>query len=207
MKVLILTKHEYLEFIKENYLQYNHEHSFYVWANDEPFPWDENYDVGISFMYTYKVPAKEIKKHTWYNFHPAPLPEYKGRNLCYHAIMNGETRFGASIHYMDENFDTGPIIDVRHTTIGEYQTAGDVYREAIETAKGLFEEYLPYILVDFPLATIFNIGGRYYKKEPIDERVYVNAVQKDRIRAITANGFYPYIDIGGRKFRITPEDE
>src|SRR5688500_1816660 len=63
------------------------------------------YDIGISFLYPHKVPKEHLDGHTWINFHPAPLPLYRGRNVAYHAIMNGTGSFGGTIHYMDENFD------------------------------------------------------------------------------------------------------
>ena len=88
-----------------------------------------DYDLGISFLYTYKIPASEFSKNKiWLNFHPGPLPEYKGRNLCYHAIMNKAPRFGATLHYMDKDFDTGNIIEVITFPIAADYTAGDLSR-------------------------------------------------------------------------------
>ena len=72
----------------------------------------KEYDIGFSFLYPFLVPKIEIKKTLWVNFHPAPLPKYGGRNVAYHAIMNNEIKFGGTIHYMDETFDTGNIIEV-----------------------------------------------------------------------------------------------
>ena len=59
------------------------------------------YDLGISLGYLHKVPVEELKKAPWINFHPSPLPEYGGRNVAYHAILNKESNFGATIHYMN----------------------------------------------------------------------------------------------------------
>lgn len=204
MTVLILTSEPHIKFVADFVRPYRDRYEILI-AEETIF--DFTYDIGISFMYTHKVPAKEVNTHKWYNFHPAPLPEYKGRNLCYHAILNGEKEFGATLHYMDENFDTGPIIDVWHTTIAPYQTAGDVSREVIETAKVMFSTYLPRILEDFPFATLPNEGGTYYKKEPIDDVIPMAAAQKELIRAIYTREHRPKIMIAGRAFNIIAETE
>lgn len=209
MKVLILTNPEHKDFVWDFVKNYT-DHRIYLFDFEKHFGnFPNDYDIGISFMYQHKVPAKEVNTHKWYNFHPAPLPAYKGRNLCYHAIMNGETEFGASLHCMDENFDTGAIIDVWHFDIAPHMTAGDVSRDAIETSKALFQEYFPQILEDFPFATIPNVGGTYYKKSPIVdvEKEHPNSHFGRFVRAVTAGNFYPKIDIGGRIFKIVPEEE
>lgn len=208
MKVLILTSEKHIDFVSQLTLGHLRVGDEFLYKYEGEYDWlGEDYDVGISFMYTHKVPTKEVNSHKWYNFHPAPLPAYKGRNLCYHAIMNGEEKFGASLHYMDENFDTGAIIDVWHFDIAPHMTAGDVSRDAIETSKALFQEYFPQILENFPFATIPNVGGTYYKKDEIYDEVILNPWQSRRVRAVTAGNFYPKIDIGGRIFKIVPEDE
>lgn len=172
------------------------------------YDWDFNfdYDIGISFMYQHKVPAKEVNSHTWFNFHPAPLPEYKGRNLCYHAIMNGETEFGTTLHYMDENFDTGDIIDVGIFSIQEDWNAGDLSAASIAIAKGQFMNYFPRIIAGEQFEHLPNVGGTYYKKEPIEDYIGVNDYQYRRIRAITYGDFYPKIDVGGVTYKIVKDE-
>ena len=164
-----------------------------------------SYDIGISFMYQHKVHAEQVNSHTWFNFHPAPLPEYKGRNLCYHAIMNGETEFGATLHYMDENFDTGDIIEVLKFPVQAWDTADTISEGAILFSQVLFKQYLPRILNGEEFPRIPNEGGTYYKKEEIEDYIGVNDYQDRRIRAITYGKFYPKVDIGGIIYKIVKE--
>lgn len=50
------------------------------------------------------------------NFHPGPLPEARGSG--YHAaILENWGYFGVTAHFMDENFDTGGIIECRRFPI------------------------------------------------------------------------------------------
>src|SRR4051812_15941473 len=44
------------------------------------------------------------------NTHPTVLPRYRGPNPLFWMMMNGETEAGMTIHRMDGDFDTGPIL-------------------------------------------------------------------------------------------------
>lgn len=209
MKVLILTKGIYAtQFIAGLTYQYP-EHEFFIWTGDDSV-WEriKEYEIGISFMYTYKVPAEQVNTHTWINFHPAPLPEYKGRNLCYHAIMNGERWFGVTVHYMDENFDTGDIIEVFKFPIHDWYTAQDLSEKAINTSKSVFQEYLPIILEGRIPQAKKNVGGQYYPKEPIDDYLFLSDQDelKKQIRAITYGSFYPKLDVNGVIYKIVRDE-
>lgn len=47
------------------------------------------------------------------NTHPALLPRYRGPNPLFWHFMNGETQGGLTIHRMEADFDTGPILAQR----------------------------------------------------------------------------------------------
>lgn len=205
MKILILTNENHTEFILRETYKLSSARDFLIKCYGE-FDWSNYYDIGISFMYQYKVPKEQIDGHTWFNFHPAPLPEYKGRNLCYQAIMNGEKEFGATLHYMDENFDTGDIIEVERFAIHKWDTSETLSERTIDISKNLFSEYLPLITENNRFAGMENMGGSYYKKEPIPEYVYMEEWMKRRIRAITYGDFYPKVDIGGVTYKIVRDE-
>ena len=44
-----------------------------------------------------------------FNLHPGPLPRYAGMNAPSWAILNGESRHGVTLHWMEKGIDTGPI--------------------------------------------------------------------------------------------------
>lgn len=44
------------------------------------------------------------------NLHFAPLPAYRGSGTLTWAILNQEKKYGVTLHWMDEQLDTGPII-------------------------------------------------------------------------------------------------
>ena len=212
MKVLILTKTEYRKFIVDVVSPYSVQDDKYVWnvtIVDETMSFIPlDYDIGISFMWTKKVPARHVNTHTWINFHPGPLPEYKGRNLCYHAIMNMETEFGATIHYMDEGFDTGDIIDVIKFPVKDYYTAGDVSLSAIQCSKTLFELYFPRIIAGEEFERLPNVGVGYYGKGAIPDTLEIRADYGigQFVRAVTCGDFYPKLNIGGLNYKIVRDE-
>jgi len=44
-----------------------------------------------------------------FNLHPGPLPEYAGLNAPSWAIYEGQTRHGATLHWMDPGIDSGAL--------------------------------------------------------------------------------------------------
>src|SRR3990167_8512548 len=76
------------------------------------------------------------------NIHPALLPKYRGRFSTAHAIFNGEKFTGATLHWMDEGLDTGPIILQEKFPITEIDTGRTVYDKFTETGTKLFKEFL-----------------------------------------------------------------
>ena len=44
------------------------------------------------------------------NLHPSLLPKYKGLNAIEHAMAAGETETGATVHFVNEQLDSGAII-------------------------------------------------------------------------------------------------
>lgn len=73
------------------------------------------------------------------NIHPALLPKYRGRYSTAHAIFNGEKETGATLHFMDEGVDSGPIIMQESFLIGEKDTARVVYDKFTEVGTNLFK--------------------------------------------------------------------
>lgn len=162
-------------------------------------------DYGISFLNLKKIPQSALRRAQWINFHPGPLPEYKGRNLAYHAIMNGEEYFGASVHYVDENFDTGPIISVMRFPIFDFDTAETVNSYAVDCCYELLKDWFEPFVSGEELPSDENVGGHYYQKEPINDYLEVDEFTKRRIRAITFKQYYPKIEIGLETYKIVPE--
>lgn len=71
-----------------------------------------NFDIGVSYCFPYIVdvdyPVRDSRK--WFNYHPAPLPEYPGLNNYSFAIRDNIKKFGVTLHVMTHEVDKGEII-------------------------------------------------------------------------------------------------
>jgi methionyl-tRNA formyltransferase len=171
----------------------------------EEFP---AHDLGLAFLYTRRIPERHSGvPRLWVNFHPGPLPEFRGRNLAYHAIMERSAFFGASIHYMDAGLDTGELIETVRFPIEPYHTAGDLVRMSHGILARLFKRHVPALLRG-EVPCVPQGPGRYYAKEPIDDVVTLTDDQTRKIRAVTVHPrFHATTLVNGRRFRVVPEGE
>ena len=81
----------------------------------------EPFDLGVSYCYPRKVaePLLSTASKGFVNYHPGPLPKYKGPTELTQAIENKEMDWGVTVHFMDENYDTGQIIKVKKIVLHE----------------------------------------------------------------------------------------
>mgnify|MGYP000439020869 FL=1 len=80
------------------------------------------------------------------NVHASLLPKYRGAAPIQWAIIKGETKTGVTIMYMDEGLDTGDIISMRETSIGEDMTGGELYEKLAHVGAELLADTLPSII-------------------------------------------------------------
>jgi methionyl-tRNA formyltransferase len=60
-------------------------------------------------------------------FHPSLLPKYRGRSAINWALINGETRTGLSLFWVDEGIDTGPVLLQKEVEVDPDDTTGTLY--------------------------------------------------------------------------------
>ena len=136
------------------------------------------------------------------NCHGGPLPQYRGVHANIHALINGETKFAGTLHYMDEGIDTGPIIARHWFDIAPTDTGYDVFCKTEQALWQLFLDNIDAILGDEDKATpqdVFIAQGeeaRQYRKQDLES---IKAVSWDmpadelwnRIRALDFPGREP----------------
>lgn len=69
----------------------------------------KDFDIGISYCYPYIVDTG-LDKRPWYNYHPAPLPEYPSLSCLSSAINERVNTFGVTLHNMTKQVDGGSIV-------------------------------------------------------------------------------------------------
>lgn len=66
--------------------------------------------VSMSFNQIFKTEMINLPPYRTINCHAGKLPLYRGRNILNWALINDESEFGITVHYLDEGIDTGDII-------------------------------------------------------------------------------------------------
>lgn len=102
----------------------------------------ENPDIIIVVAYGRILPEYVLNypKYGCINLHGSILPKYRGSAPIQWTVINGDELAGVSTMFMDKGLDTGDIIDVYTTPLGETETAGELFdRLAVSGAELLCE--------------------------------------------------------------------
>ncbi len=81
------------------------------------------------------------------NIHPSLLPSHGGQGMygrrVHDAVLAaGEKVSGATVHLVDDGYDTGPILAQRRVTLDRSDTAEDIERKVVAIEPALFVETL-----------------------------------------------------------------
>lgn len=78
----------------------------------------------------------DYPKYGCINLHGSILPKYRGSAPIQWSVINGDKTAGVTTMYMSEGLDSGDILEVYETPVGETETAGELFdRLAVEGAK------------------------------------------------------------------------
>lgn len=80
------------------------------------------------------------------NVHASILPALRGGAPLHHAIIDGYSKTGVTIMYMDEAMDTGDIISVKEYSIKDNDTVGTLHDTLSIMGADLLIETLPSII-------------------------------------------------------------
>jgi methionyl-tRNA formyltransferase len=64
-------------------------------------------------------------------YHPSFLPRHRGASAINWAIIQGDTRTGLTIFWVDKGIDTGPILLQKEVGIGPDDTTGSLYFDTL----------------------------------------------------------------------------
>ena len=120
--IRIYTKQRHISKITKFLNSVNIEHQIYTIKDN---PSITPFDLGVSYCYPRKIinPLLSTPKKGFVNYHPAPLPMYKGPTELDDAIKNKEVQWGVTVHYMGKNYDSGPIIQIKKIDLHEPPTS------------------------------------------------------------------------------------
>ena len=171
----------------------------------------DSIDLVISYLFWKKIekPLIELSKIGCINFHPAPLPDFRGVNGYSFAIYENSLEWGVSVHFVDENFDTGDIIKVNRFPINpSTETAFSLETKSQGKMFELFKEVIDTVKNENALPRIPQEKGKYRSKEEFEKiRRIKDTDSLDEIeRKIRAFWYPPYegavIKIQNKEFTI-----
>jgi phosphoribosylglycinamide formyltransferase-1 len=104
-------------------------------SNDEELAKElESMDNGQYFVvafYNKKIPANLVEKYKGrlMNVHASLLPEFKGADPIKDMLKAGHKTGGVTVHFVDEGYDTGPILEQRHM---DFDLSGESFEQIVD---------------------------------------------------------------------------
>ncbi|AEI96320.1 formyl transferase [Roseobacter litoralis] len=133
--------------------------------------------VSLYTMHIYKKPILDVPKIAAINSHPAILPDYRGLEVFFWAMANGDERIGSSVFYLTERVDDGLVLQEQWVPIAADDSMHDVYDAITESAAELF------------MRAIADIDGETVKtRKPAGLGTYYPMPTRAAVRAFRRRG-------------------
>lgn len=146
-----------------------------------------------------------------FNLHNAKLPDYKGYNSISHSIINGDSSFYTTIHWMVAKVDSGDIAYEKEIKIESNDTALSLYDKTVKAATDIFQLFVKDLLAnqDPPKRKITG-EGVFYKKDDLLKFKDVTNLSIERAGQIARAVYFPphepaFIIQNNNKIHLVPE--
>lgn len=176
---------------------------------DELLGFNADLFVSMSYDQIFKAEITNMAPKGLINCHAGALPFYRGRNVLNWALINGESQFGVTVHYVDGGVDTGDIILQSFGDIGIYDTYATLLDKAVSLCAATLCDAIELIkkdeVVPVVQSSIHPVGFYCARRVAGDELIDWN-VSSERlhnfIRAITVPGPCARAFVQGQEFAI-----
>lgn len=119
---------------------------------------------GLLFGYDSLIPKSVLKIINILNCHPSYLPHNRGSHHSFFGIMD-RSPLGASLHWIDEGLDTGPVIAQKKFIDSGFLTAEQVKSKSMQFCLELWAENLS--TVNLPNGTAQSKGSHHNRSDII----------------------------------------
>ena len=136
-----------------------------------------NIDLVVSVLHQKRIlrPLIELGRIGCINFHPAPLPEYRGWGTYSAAVLEDRAQWGASAHFVDDGFDTGPLIRVKYFDVDcRRETALSLQLRTQPVLFNLFREVLDLALSGEPIVSVPQATGRSFTRRQVMAQRFIS---------------------------------
>lgn len=165
--------------------------------------------VSMSFDQIFRRRVLRIPKLGTINCHAGKLPNYRGRNVLNWALINDETEFGVTVHFVDEGVDSGDIIVQTVHQIEDTDTYGSLLEKAYESCPeaviSAVEQIQSQTFVRTPQTGILEHPIICSRRVPGDEEINWNDNSRDIfnfVRALSEPGPIARTKLDGRTVYI-----
>lgn len=148
------------------------------------------------------------------NLHLAMLPMYQGNFTYNHAILNREKEYGVTLHFMQEEVDTGDYIFMPRFKISDKDTAYSLYQKSMNLGMTAFEEFVHILDSNEEIPRHKMIGeAHFYDRHSIDGKREIKDISNISDVVTRSRAFYfppfenAYFINQGTKYYIQPEVE
>lgn len=168
-------------------------------------------NTGFIFSFPFILKKQFIKKFKFglINFHPAILPEIKGSHSSFWTIFR-EKKIGCSIHFIDSNIDSGPIIDTLEIKLKGLILADKVFHETRKGFKHLLKKNIKKIWLE-KVKKKKNKNSKIYFKKDIKKIVNLDLRRTIKIkklfnllRATHFNKHGIFFNYKSKKYKLIP---
>jgi methionyl-tRNA formyltransferase len=171
----------------------------------------DDVDVVISFLFwkLIREPLISLGRRGCLNFHPAPLPDFRGLGGYNVAVLEGLSEWGVSCHFVDATFDTGDLVEVERFAIDpDAETAFSLDLASGEHLVGLLRRVTERLLAGEELPRRPQAQGRYVTREEFESLRLVRPGD-DLERKLRAFWYPPYpgavLELDGRRLTLVDE--
>lgn len=171
-------------------------------------------DLVLSFVYWRRIPKAliDLPRLGCINFHPAPLPEYRGWGVYNFGVYEQVDSWGVSAHFVDESFDTGDLILVRRFSVDpDTETAISLSRKSQPHLVALLNEVMDMVSRDGSLPREPQGPGRYFSREVTEQlrRIQPDDTPDQIARKIRAFWYPPnpgaVVEVHGRTYTVVDD--
>jgi methionyl-tRNA formyltransferase len=129
----------------------------------------------MTFSYILPKALLDLLPGGFINFHYGILPQYRGANPILSHMLQNETHSGLTVHIMDEQIDTGPMLLQHKIPIEDRDTFGTQCKKLGMLGAAMAQQLLQLIQQGLAITPVVQDESvaRYFKK-PVAKELMIN---------------------------------
>jgi methionyl-tRNA formyltransferase len=171
-------------------------------------------DLVVSMLHLRRIQRRliDLPRIGCMNFHAAPVPMYRGWGAYHLAILEDVKQWGVTAHFVDDQFDAGPVIRMRWFDVdASRETALSLQEKTQPVLLSLFKEVFDLALAGQPLPAVAQGPGRTITRKEILSRRFVTPEDPSEVveRKVRAFWYPPNpaacMEVAGNRYTLMTE--